>query len=546
MASKNENAVWGAIDFDDEELSIDDLEASLETELELQLSDLSFLEEEKGKIGNTDNLGKVIMDEVWTQFGNQIGLDITNETLIQAYNREHPEEYSVVAKAIMQDEKYKQAAKAMKQQQQNGTLTDAYTGKTLKITDKPNLDHVTSRKALYENVRRRQANIDTKDLANKDENLAPTNESLNKSKKEMSNSSYVQERAKREAALKERNEAAHKKIDDTDKSNAEKRIEHEKIDKRLQDKLDADDKLMLDAEAKATKAINKDISVGVAKQTAKKAGKDALKTMAAAALFDLLKSIMNGLVRFFKEKHKSFKLFLTEVKESIKRFISHISSFVRTGASSVVGTVLIEIFGPVVSMFKKLASFIRQGVSSLIEAVGYLNAKENKNKPLSIKIMQVGKIVTAGLTASGAIIGGELIEKALLQLPVMAVEIPLIGSLANITGIFLASLFCGIVGAIVINRIDQYIAKQQKNDNLDRQIDKKNEILQIQENLINVKVRKLIDTKEHTVHSMTETREQAKDMIGEAMATIFREGDDEENNADRLSGTADELAKLLG
>lgn len=545
MASKNENAVWD-IDFDDEELSIEDIEASLETELELQLSDLSFLEEEKAKIGNTDNLGKVIMNEVWTQFGNQVGLDITNETLIQAYNREHTEEYSAVAKAIMQDEKYKQAAKAMKQQQQNGTLKDAYTGKTLKITDKPNLDHVTTRKALYENVRRRQANIDTKDLANKDENLAPTNESLNKSKKDMSNSSYVRERAKREAELKKRNEAAHKKIDNTDKSNAEKRIEHEKIDKRLQDKLDADDKLMLDAEAKATKAINKDIYAGVAKQTAKKAGKDALKAMAAAALFDLLKSIMNGLVRFFKEKHKSFKLFLTEIKESIKRFISHISSFVRTGASSVIGTVLIEIFGPVVSMFKKLASFIRQGVSSLVEAVGYLNAKENKNKPLSIKIMQVGKIVTAGLTAAGAVIGGELIEKALLHLPVMAVEIPLVGSLANITGIFLASLFCGIVGAILINRIDQYIAKQQKYHNLDRQIDKKNEILQIQENLINVKARKLIDTKEHAVYSMTEAHEQAKDMIGEAMATIFREGDDEENNSDRLSGTADELAKLLG
>lgn len=546
MSSKNENAVLEVIDFDDEDLSIEDLEANLEAELEAQLSDLSFLEDEKEKIGNPDNLGKVILDEVWTQFGNQIGLDMTNETLIQAYNREHPEEYNkAIADAIMQDEKYKEANKAMKQQHQDGTLTDGYTGKTMEATDKPNLDHVVPRKELYDNVRRKQAGIDTKDLANKEENLVPTNESLNKSKKEKSNKQYVEEREQREDTLKKKADAAHEKIEKSNKSEVEKRLEHEKVDKRLQDKLDADDKMMMDADAKARKAINKDIAVGVAKQTAKKAGKDALKAMAVSALFDLLKSIMNGLVRFFKEKHKTFKLFLAEMKESIKRFISHISSFVRTGASSVIGTVLSEIFGPVVSMFKKLASFIKQGVSSLVEAVHYLTAKENKDKPLSIKIAQVGKIVTAGLTAAGAIIGGELIEKALLQIPVMAVEIPLLGSLANITGMFLASLLCGVVGAIVINRIDQYIAKQQQNDNLGSQIDKKNEILHTQGKLIDVKARKLEDTKEQAALSMLERREQAKDIISEAMATIFREEDGEEDNSGRLSSTASDLAKLL-
>ena len=300
---------------------------------------------------------------------------------------------------------------------------------------------------------------------------------------------------------------------------------------------------MKEADAKARKAINKDIAKGVAKQTAQKAGKDALKAMAVSALFDLLKSIMNGLVRFFKEKHKSFKLFLTEMKESIKRFISHISSFVRTGASSFIGTVISEIFGPIVSMFKKLASFIKQGVSSLVEAIHYLTAKENKNKPISIKIAQVGKIVTAGLAAAGAIVGGELIEKALLQIPVMAVEIPLLGSLANITGMFLASLLCGVIGAIVMHRIDKYIAQQQKNDNLDNQIDKKNAILQTQDELIDVKIKKMANTKESAAQSMRETREQAKDMISEALATIFHE--DEEDNEDRLSSTKDELADLL-
>lgn len=547
MSEKNENAVLNSLDLDEEELNIEDLEASLEAELESQFSDLSLLEEEREKIGNPDSLGNVIMDVVWTQFGNQIGLDITNETLIQAYNKEHPEEYSkAIGDAIMQDEKYKEANKAMKQQHQEGTLIDGYTGKNMEITDKPNLDHVVPRKELYDNPRRKQAGIDTKDLANKEENLVPTNESLNKSKKAKSNAEYVEQREERETNLKKIAKSAHKKIDESNKSDVEKRLEHEKVDKRLQDKLNADDQLMMKADTAARKAINMDIAKGAFKQTAQKAGKDALKAMAISALFDLLKAIMNGLIRFFKEKHKSFKLFLDEMKEAIKRFISHISSFVRTGASFLIGTVVSEIFGPIVSTFKKLASFIKQGISSLVEAIHYLTAKENKNKPIGVKIAQVGKIVIAGLTTAGAIVGSELIEKALLQIPVMAVEIPLLGSIANITGMFLASLICGVVGAIIINLIDRWIAKHQKNENLDRQLDKKNEILQTQDKLINIKVQKLVDTKEQAVSSMMERREQAKDMISEALVTIFREDDDSEYNAERLSNTADELSKLLG
>ena len=549
MESKNENSMLELSDtevlFYDEELNLEDLEASLEADLESLELDYTLLKEESEKIGNPDSLGKIIIDEVWTQFGKQIGLDMTNETLIQAYNREHPEEYNKeIADSIMQDEKYKEANKAMKQQQQEGALTDTYTGKKIDDNDTANLDHVVPRKEIYDNPRRKQANIDTKDLANKKENLAPTNESLNKSKGAKSNKQYVDERTQREADLKKQNEAAHKKIDASNKSEAEKRVEHEKIDKRMQDKLDADDDLMMAADAKARKAINKDIAIGVTKQTAKKAGKDALKAMAVSALFDLLKSIMNGLVRFFKEKHKSFKSFLAEMKDSIKHFISHISSFVKTGVTSVVGTVISEIFGPIVSMFKKLASFIKQGVSSIGEAISYLTAKENKNKPLSIKIAQVSKIVVAGLTAAGAIISGELIEKALLNIPIMAVEIPPLGSIANLAGMFLASLLCGIIGAIVIHFIDRLIAKHQKRDNINSQIDKNNEISQTLTKLTDVKEELLNNTIEQTGLSIVQRHKQANDEIYQSLTTIYREDVNESDNTEQFSSIADKLAKL--
>ena len=107
---------------------------------------------------------------------------MTNETLNQKYDREHAgETYETVGAKVMQDQRYKDANKAMKEQQQSGNLKDEYTGKNISQNDKANLDHVVSRKALYENARRQQAGINIEDLANKDKNLKATNESLNKS-----------------------------------------------------------------------------------------------------------------------------------------------------------------------------------------------------------------------------------------------------------------------------------------------------------------------------------------------------------------------------
>lgn len=505
--NKNENAYDDAsLDFD-----FDEKERELEEELEKVFSDLEMLKEDKEKIGNPDALGKVVLDEVWKQFGNQIGFDMTAETLIQKYDREHPETYEEVGKKVMQDERYKEANKEMKQKQQEGNLRDEYTGKDIKQGDKANLDHTVSRKELYENKRRKQANIATEDLANKEENLNATNESLNKSKGKKSVQEMVETREAREAELHKQNERANQKIDESNMSETEKRLAKEKNNKRLQDKLDANDELMKQKDAQARKAINKDIAKGVVKETGKKAGKDALKAMAVQALFDLLKEVMNGMIRFMKAKAKSFKVFLEEMKQAIKNFVSKLSSFLRTGVTTAIGTIVSEIFGPVVSLFTKLASLIKQGFRSSGDAVAYLTNKENREKSFSVKVAEVGKIIVAGLTAMGAIFGGELIEKALIvAFPVLeTIKIPLLGSLANMMGLFFASMISGVVGAIILNLIDKAIAKQQKADNVYAQIEKGNDILNKQSELINLKERKLDRTKAATQESMRERNRQA-------------------------------------
>lgn len=523
-----ENAILNDEDILNEEFTesfdFDELEEKLQSQLEEEFSNLEFLKEDKEKIGNPDALGKVILDEVWKQFGNQIGLDMTNETLNQKYDREHQgETYEEVGKKVMQDQKYKETNKAMKEQQQSGNLKDEYTGKNINQNYNANLDHVVARKELYENARRKQAGINTEDLANKDENLKATNESLNKSKGAKSIDEYVSGREQREKDLREQNERANKKIDESNMSDVEKQKAKEKNNKRLQDKLDADDKLMKKADKEARKAINKDIAKGVAKETAKKAGKDALKQMAVSALFSLLKEVMNSFVRFLKSQAKSFKSFLEEMKKAIKSFFEKISSVLHTGASSVVGTIVTEIFGPIVSTFKKLASLIKQGVSSVMEAVRYLNDKENKNKPFSIKVAQVGKIITAGLVAGGAIFIGELFEKLLLSVPGMQIELPLLGSLANVIGMFLASLVSGLVGAIIINLIDKFIAKKQKSDAQVATIEKGNQIIAKQHQIQIVSEALLERDKENTQANISGRHQEAASIMKDAYGNIMED-----------------------
>lgn len=541
MGNKNENLIL------QEEFNLKEFEGIVSSTLEDLFDEIDILEKDKDNISNPDALGQVVLDEVWKQFGNQIGLDITSETTIQKYDREHPENYDQVGKSVLQDKRYKDAKKEMKEQQMNGKLKDKYTGKDLKVGDSANLDHVVPRKELYENDRRKQANLGVSDLANKEENLKATNESLNKSKGAKSNKKYIETRTKREKDLIRNNERANEKVDKSNMSMTEKKLKKEKNDKALKNKLAADSELMNKADKNARNAINKDIAIGATKEVGKKAGKDALKSMAISALFALLKEVMNGFIRFLKEKTKSFKSFLSNMKEAIGRFFYKINSFINTGASTLIGTIISEIFGPIVNIFKKLSSLIKQGVSSVMDAIKYLRDKSNKNKPFSVKVAQVGKIITTALVGGSALFLGEVFEKELRLVPGFTTQIPLVGTLANMIGLFLASLVSGLVGAIVINLIDKFIAKKIKSENNQAIINNQNDVLNIQKVQRNIDVLRVDEVRENTLNDILDSHANAKEIIGKSLNNIFNEDIDinyEDSEFEVISENQSDLLKM--
>ena len=118
-------------------------------------------------------------------------------------------------------------------------------------------------------------------------------------------------------------------------------------------------------------------------------------------------------------------------------------------------TIATTIVGPVVATVKKAWMLIKQGGKTIKDAINFLKDPANKEKPLSVKMLRVGEIAIGGLTATAAIVSGELFEKALMTIPVFAIEIPLLGSLANIMGIFLGAVVSGIIGALILRLIDK-------------------------------------------------------------------------------------------
>lgn len=468
--------------YESENLNYDELEELLEEQFTMEFSNLKKLEVECREISSPDKLGDVILDEIWNQFANQIGLDMTSDTLLKQYNDNNPNGYTKKEGAkILKDKRYTDANNAMKEKQKSGNLKDEYTGKTLKVNEKTNLDHVVARKQIFENSWRKIADIETADLANKSENFAVTNESLNKSKGAKSNSDYIKNRELREKNLREQVKKANEKIDKMNISDAEKRNLKAENNKRLNDKLAADSQKMLKVEKKAKKAINKDIAKKAPVRIANKAGKDAIKAMFVAALFGMLKEIMNALVRYFKARKQSFDTFMEEMKKALHSFFGKIKDFIKVGVDSFVGSIVGEIIGAFNQKLQKLPNLIKQLFGSIRESISYLSNPENQTHSTAIKIAHISKIITSGLVAVGALFLGEYFEQFLNKIPGMTFEIKLLGTLANIIGMFFASLLTGILGAIIINGLDQFISKKLIEENQKQQANKKNELLRIQD-----------------------------------------------------------------
>lgn len=265
------------------------------------------------------------------------------------------------------------------------------------------------------------------------------------------------------------------------------------------------------------------------KQEAFRIGGKALRAIVMQLLSELVKEIIGKMVLWFKSKNKSLNTLLDSIKTAIHSFVSKLKKHLVNATNTLLTTIATAIIGPVVSAIKKVWMMLKQGGKSIKNAIDFLRNPANKDMPIDIKLLEVGKIVIAGMTGAGAIVLGEVIEKGLMTIPPLAVEIPLIGSFANILGIFMGAVVAGIIGAIAIHMIDKATAKKRKELLNEDRVQKGNEILQTQRELHNVVVDKTNDAKKTSLDHMSGRHEMAAEYMREAVNEIFNDDTDEES-----------------
>ena len=568
-------------DVTDETIDFDDLESQLEGELEEKLSELHFLESEREQIGNPDALGSIIKNAVWEQFLNQVAvtagedfieanrgltLDLRTKAHVQSVEGFEQQEYAThntyvdyaargeeYRSDFYTDPNNKPPAKQKQEQRYNDKTKvwetyDPVDGEWKKAL-KPDY-----RKPYEEDRNKDKKNKFGSKTVNKDHQVADATIA-----RDAEAGAYMTKDEKVAAANSDDNlydldSAANQSKSDHD---GEKWIKHKRTGKNGKGQtngeyfgIDEDEYIEQDKKAKEAYEEKKrekreeEIALGKKSQReeAFRIGGKALRAVVMQLLAELVKEIIGKLVKWFKDKKKSFNSLIESIKAAIKSFVSKLKKHMVDAANTLITTIATAIIGPVVGTIKKVWMMLKQGWKSLKEAIAFLKNPANPNMPMSLKVLEIGKIVMAGVSGVGALVLGEVIEKGLMTVPALAVEIPLIGSLANIIGIFMGAVVAGIIGAIVINLLDNATAKKRRELSKEDQIDKGNEILKTQRELRDVTVVKTDAKKKQTVDTIKARHTEAGEIVRGAVSEILdSETKDNKVDFDEIDSALDGL-----
>ena len=539
--NKKQLEEWAELDTDS--IDFDDLESKLDSELEEQMADLEGLEADRDKIGNPDTIGHTVMNVVWEQFINQVGvvagedfikenrgltLDLRDSAHIQTTENfekgkiathndkiDYQQRYDDWQSNFMHDENGNVITHSTRTGKQEATLVSGArkpfdqgrpVGSVERGTD---MDHTVS---AGEIIRDPEANAHmTKEeqiaFANSEANLNEMDAGQNRSKGDKSMTDWL----------------------DNPNKNGQKPDEifdiSEEQDKKYREK-DAEARAEYEKQKKEGEQRSIETGKQSQKEEAMRIGGKALRSVVMGLLASLIKDIIRKLISWFRSGNRKLSTFIDSIKKAIKSFVSNLKEHLLNAGNTLVTTIATAIFGPVIGMIKKAWIFLKQGYKSVKDAIKFLKNPANKNMPFSIKMMEVGKIVIVGLTAGGAIVLSEVIEKGLMSIPGFAFEIPLLGSLASLVGMFLGALVSGLIGALALNLIDKLIAQKLKKINTQQQIEKKNEILATQSQLNKVVEKKVENTRNDTISSIKERHAEAADIMKDSINKIMSNSED--------------------
>ena len=569
MPNANDNKLSQSIE-SLEDIEIDFFDEMLQDQVDEELAGLEFLEEEKQKIGNPDNLGEVIKDVVWQQIINQLGVTAGQEFIeenrglhldlrpsghiqttknfrkgkLATHNREidYKKRYRDYTNNFKKNEdgsiQYKVNSKTGKREPElrvrnskvdpDGkhhntnyiprTKFDAQREKGSKLAHN---DHIVPVNKIIKDAEL-AAHLDQEDIikiANSEENIIVLDPGANQSK----GSKDMQEWLNSER-------------------NGEKPAERFGLDEKELTQKNKEAKEHIEKE----KEIGRNKSIETGKQSLKEEtlliGGKALQSAIMILLADFIKGIVAEIIQWFRTVKRTFQSLSDRIKAAIDSFVANLKAKLFKAAYGALTSIAAAIIGPVVGVIKKAFIMLKQGWRSLKEAIDYLKNPENKGKPIEIKLFEIGKIVAAALSVTGAIVLGELIEKGLVAaFAPLATPIPAIGSIAGVIGIFFGAAISGILGAIAINKIQKSIEGAQIREINLAKIAKGNEAMGTQAILKAANQERLMRKKDSAINTIIERHIEA----GEIMKDKFEKIEKNLEEDTSIKEISDENDRLL-
>lgn len=512
-----------------ETVDLDLLGKQLEERLQEELQDLEDLKEEHEKIGSPEALGETVMEVVWEQIVNQIGvtageefikenkglnLDLskdahyqttenfakgkiaTHNTIVNYQKRYDDWQGKFEHEANGQIKTHQNRVKREEANIKSGARKPFDEGRPSgNKANRTDMDHTVSAGEIIRNpgMNAHLSLEQQTNFANSEDNLLEMDSSLNRSKSDL----------KLEEWLNNPNSKGQLPEEIFEQLTPELKQKFREKDRHAREKLE---QLMKEAEQRS-----KDAGLQSRIGETKRIGKQTLKAVVMTLLASLVKDILRHLVSWFRSGQRSLESFFKKMGEAIRTFVHNLKQHLTNAADVGLSTIATAIFGPIVGTIKKALIFLKQGWLSVKQAIAFFRDPKNKSLPLSRKLLEVSKIVVAGLTAGGAIVMGGVIEKGFASIPFFAIEIPLLGSLGSIIGVFVGALISGIIGALLLRFIDNLIQKQLRQENETSQIERANVVLRTQFQLQEVTVAKVEQIKTETAGSIMQRHNEAAD-----------------------------------
>lgn len=393
------------------------------------------------------------------------------------------------SKAYHSDENYIAINKQQGNLKEQGKLTDYMTGQQLAPNAKTDLDHKVAAKTIHDDRARVLAEVDGTKIANTESNLAMTDSSLNRMKKDKTAQEFIQRRDERLEAIaknqQKRGYLTESEQKELAKLEKQKQINDEQFIAECERAKKDIDRAVDKAYYTSSKPYKEAVLTG-----AKDAGKMALHSVIGIVLHDLIKGMMIEIKILVKEfGNESFKEIFTRFKNRLQtiwedlkaKWKDIIAGSLESAILSFFSNIIVFVINTIFTTLKKIVQIIRAGFNSLYQAIKIL-VNPPKDMPKDEVMREAAKVLVSGLIAATTMLGAAAMGKMIeTTFPFLALPLPFTEgeTIASAAELCLTAALGAILSTIAIYYIDKW-ASDSKESRLQLQImGKSGEIVQL-------------------------------------------------------------------